>query len=237
MEKDPDNKDYHLQIWEKEYNQRKNLPSTKTDFPSRALRNFLEEIDPQNREIAVDIGSGNGRNSIYLAQQGYKSVIGYEFVENAVNLAIQKTKDLELDSRVKFYNQSVGENLEIADNSVDLVIDMMVMHSLTKEEREVLTRTVQRILNTGGYFVFYTIAAESEAAKDLMQKNVGPEENSYRFKVEDDWITEKAFTKDELISMFPQLKMVKIEDREEFTPAFGDVYKRLYYYGVFRKPN
>jgi len=65
----------------------------------------------------------------------------------------------------------------------------------------------------------------------------GPEDNSYRFKVESNIVNEKAFTENELKTMFDPLELILIEAKEEFTPAFGDVFKRLYYYGVFRKDN
>lgn len=227
---------YRKKIWQKEYQQRKNLPSSRTDFPSRALKNFLEEFKPTNKSSALDLGSGNGRNSIFLAQVGYSKVIGVEFVESAVTTSREKAKDNGLDTVCKFINQSVGEKLDLEDNSFDLIIDMMVMHSLDKDERDVEISEITRLLKPGGYFVFYTIASESEAAIDLINKNPGNEIGSYKFKVDEDWITEKTFSIEEIRKMFSKLNLVKIEPKEEFTPAFGDVFKRKYYYGVMQKP-
>lgn len=235
--KDIDTSDYRHKVWEKEYQNRKNLPSSKTYFPSRALKNFLEQFNPNNRLTALDLGSGNGRNSIFLSYEGYEKVVGVEFVKSIVEEAKERVKKLDLEDKITFINQSLGVPIDYPDETFDLIIDMMVMHSLTKEDREVMISEVKRLLKPNGYFIFYTIAAESEAALDLMKKMKGPEDNSYRFKVESDIVTEKAFTENELKTMFDPLELILIEAKEEFTPAFGDVFKRLYYYGVFRKDN
>lgn len=225
-----------MQVWTKEYATRQNLPSTRSLQPSRAVRDFLETVNPQNRSAALDLGSGNGRNAFYLAEQGYKMVVGIEYVDYAVNLATFRAKEKGLEQRVSFLQDTLGTDIESPDKAFDLILDMMVMHCLTKAERDFIIKEIKRVIKPGGYFVFYTIAAESEAARKLIEANPGPEENSYRFQVEDDTVTEKAFTKDELRTMFEPLREITLEAREEFTPAFGDVYKRMYYYGVFQMP-
>lgn len=231
----PDSSDYKKTVWEKEYQTRKNLPSSNTYVPSRALRNFLEEFSEINKNSALDLGSGNGRNSIYLIQQGFKNVTGIEFSKIAFDQAVAKAQEENVSDKIQFINRSIGQKQDFPDQSFDLIIDMMVMHSLNKTERQILFEEIKRLLKPGGHFVFYTIASESEAAQDLIKKWRGDEPNSYRFKVDNDIITEKTFTQKELIKDLAPLKRVFIDSKEEFTPAFGDVFKRLYYYGVFRK--
>ena len=233
--KKEDTSDYRQKIWIKEYINRKNLPSTKNDKPSRVLVDFITQVSPKVKDFALDLGSGNGRNSIYLAKLGYKKVLGIEIVEEAIKNAKEKARSLNLDGKVKFINQSVASKIDAPKASFDLVIDMMVMHCLTKNDRDKMIKQVKKLIKPGGYFVFYTISTESEAAIDMIKKNPGSEETSYRFKIENDIVTEKAFAKDELISMLSPLKLVTLELKEEFMPAFGDIYKRAYYYGVFKK--
>lgn len=232
----PDDSTYRMQVWTKEYSNRQNLPSTRSMQPSRAVREFLETVNPKNRNTALDLGSGNGRNAFYLAEQGYKMVVGIEYVDYAVNQAAFRAKEKGLEKKVTFIQDTLGTDIESPDHAFDLILDMMVMHCLTKEERDFIVKEINRVIKPGGYLVFYTIAAESEAARKLIEENPGAEENSYRFQVEDDIVTEKAFTKEELRTMFAPLKEVTLEAREEFTPAFGDVYKRMYYYGIFQMP-
>lgn len=223
------------QIWEKEYKTRFNLPSSRTDFPSRALKNFIEEINPEERGSALDLGSGNGRNSIFLAAQGYKKVVGVEFAETAIANARSKIEEARLGVQVSFKLGSIGEHLNFPDDHFNLIIDMMSLPTLVKEEREIMASEVVRLLAPGGYFVFHTIAAESEAAKALIADSPGEEEGSYRYQVEDDWVTEKTLTEEEIIDLYKGLTVLKIEPKVEFTPAYGDVYERMYYVGVMQK--
>src|SRR3990167_7900988 len=222
-------------LWQKEYEEREDIPSSRTMFPSRALKEFWEstEIADLNMESALDIGSGLGRNSIYMAQNGFSSVVGVEIVDSAIKRAQMSVEKLGLQDKITFINESVGNKLPFQDQSFDLIVDMMVMHLLNPEERANYFAEIQRLLKPGGFFVFYTIAAESKAAKALFESNPGPEEHSYI--IPQSGMVEKAFTDWELAKAFAQLKVIKLDHKIELTPAFGDVYEREYISGVMKK--
>jgi len=222
-------------LWQKEYEERKDVPSSRTTFPSRALKEFWEstEIAGLNMESALDIGSGLGRNSIYMAQNGSSSVRGVEIVDSAIKRAQMSVEKLGLQDKITFTNQSVGNKLPFQDQSFDLILDMMVMHLLNPEERANYFAEIQRLLKPSGFFVFYTIAAESKVAKALFESNPGPEKNSYI--IPQSGMTEKAFTDGELAKAFAQLKIIRLDHKIEFTPAFGDVYEREYISGVMKR--
>ncbi|OGC47499.1 hypothetical protein A2713_00205 [candidate division WWE3 bacterium RIFCSPHIGHO2_01_FULL_35_17] len=222
-------------LWQKEYEEREDIPSSRTMFPSRALKEFWEstEIADLNMESALDIGSGLGRNSIYMAQNGFSSVVGVEIVDSAIKRAQMSVEKLGLQDKITFINESVGNKLPFQDQSFDLIVDMMVMHLLNPEERANYFAEIQRLLKPGGFFVFYTIAAESKAAKALFESNPGPEENSYI--IPQSKMIERAFTDEELVAAFDRLKIIRLDHKIEFTPAFGDVYEREYISGVMKK--
>ena len=224
-----------LDLWKKEYEEREDIPSSRTIFPSRALKQFWEsdELKKLYMGNALDIGSGLGRNSIYIAQNGFEHVVGVEIVDYAINHAKKAVEELELQDKITFINQSVGDTLPFEDQSFDLIVDMMVMHLLNQEERKNYFAEIQRLLKPNGFFVFYTIAAESKAAKALFESNPGPEENSYI--IPQSGMIERAFTDSELKETFAQLEVIKLDHKVEFTPAFGDVYEREYISGVMKK--
>jgi len=221
--------------WTEEYEKRKDIPSSRTMFPSRALKEFFGSSELKNLHTgkALDIGSGRGRNSIYMAQNGFAHVVGVEIVDYAINQARQSVNELGLQDKITFINESVGNQLPFEDQSFDLIVDMMVMHLLNPEERTNYFTEIQRLLKPGGFFVFYTIAAESKAAKELFESNPGPEEHSYI--IPQSGMVEKAFTDWELAKAFAQLKVIKLDHKIELTPAFGDVYEREYISGVMKK--
>lgn len=223
-------------FWDQEYSKQANadVPSSKTDAPSRAVKSFIEEFNPTDRSSILDIGSGKGRNSFYLVQEaGYQKAYGIELSSIAVEFANQKAVEIEKD--ITFVAQNAGDHIDFPSESISLAIDMMVMHALTKTEREHLISEVLRVLKPGGYFVFYTLAAESEEAQKLIQENPGSEENSYKFDSNGHTITEKVFTKDEIEAMLQPLELIKLERQDQTTTAFGGTFNRSYYYGVFRK--
>ena len=226
-----------LKMWEKEYSKRKNLPSTKnTQYPSRALVSFFERYTPADKNLALDLGSGNGRNSFYLVQQaGYKNALGIEFAKPAVDFANGKNEKLGLRGKIRFLYQSLKEDIPLEDESADLIIDMFTMHSLTEQNRLKVLSEIKRVLKPGGFFIISTIGAEGEAAKANMAKNPGPEKNSYRFEVEDSLVTERAFESTELIEFLDPLRLVEIESVEQATEFEGKFYKHIYHTAVFQK--
>src|SRR3989344_4354050 len=222
-------------IWEREYRERKDLPSTRTREPSRVLvwyiENFVEtgKVTPGS---ALDIGSGFGRNSIHLAKRGY-DVVGVEIVRDAIETAGKEAEKAGVAHRVRFVEKNVGEPLSLEDASFDLIIDMMTMHSLNREERAAHAQNVVRLLKPNGHFLFYTIFADSPDAKELFNTSPGPELNSYI--IPQTGAVEKAFTKDDLTHIFSPLIVVELEIKSESIRAFDKVYDRQFLLGVMGK--
>lgn len=219
--------------WDTEYSKHKQIPSSNTLFPSSALKRFVESVPELTPGKVLDLGSGNGRNSIYLAQLDW-DVTGVEFSKVAVGLAEQNAVEAGVADRVRFFNQSVADRLDYPDASFDLIIDMMVMHSLSFEDRVKTLSEVKRLLRPGGYFVFHTLAAEGDEFHKLVKTNPGQELNSYTFESKGHTVVEKAFTREELVEMITPLELVTLESVESVTKAFGGEFTRVYFYGVFK---
>ena len=112
---------------------------------------------------------------------------------------------------------------------------MTVLHSLTKETRGKTVQRIKELLKPNGYFLIFTLLANSPAVIDLVSKIPGSEPNSYRFEYEEDTITEKAFTLEELKEMFNPLKLVEYEEYQTVTRAFKGEYPRIYITCLFQK--
>lgn len=219
--------------WDIEYAKDKQIPSSNTLFPSSALKRFLTSVPELSPGKVLDLGSGNGRNSIYLAQLGW-NVIGVEFSIVAVELAERNAVEAGVGDRARFSDQSVADRLDYPDASFDLIIDMMVMHCLSSDERVKTLSEVKRLLRPGGYFVFHTLAAEGDEFEKLVKTNPGQELNSYSFESKGHTVVEKAFTREELVEMMSPLELVTLESSESVTKAFGGEFTRVYFYGVFK---
>lgn len=232
---DYDSTDYRKHLWDVEYLTRKALPSTNTFHPSSSLRRFIENHPEVKKQYALDLGCGDGRNSMYLIDNGFKQVLGIDISTEGIDIA----RRAQLENRPKYSGityvaDDVSTALEGVKESFDLIIDMTVLHSLTKDSREKTVKHIKRLLNKDGYYLIFTLMANSPAVIDLMSKNPGPEENSYRFQFDDDVITEKAFTKEELVHMFDTFKLVEYEEFQTVTRAYKGEYPRIYTTALFQ---
>ncbi|HVX92585.1 MAG TPA: class I SAM-dependent methyltransferase [Candidatus Dojkabacteria bacterium] len=233
---DFDSTEYRQYIWDKEYSTRKGLPSTNTTHPSTSLRMFLEKYKDINKDYALDVGCGAGRNSFYLIDNGFKHVVGIDLSQVAIDLANKESEEKGYHNKIAFKQGDIANELKnVPDNSFDLIIDMMSLHAMTKWSRESVIKEVQRTLKPNGYLLIFTITAASPAAIDLMKKYPGPEENSYRYEIAKDTITEKAFTQEELEKAFDKLKLISWENVTSETKAFDNVYSRVYSNVLFKK--
>lgn len=229
-----DSSKYKKELWEKEYTKEKGLKSSKTSNPSSSLRNFLQSSSLKNKNYAVDIGSGNGRNSIYLSLNGFSNILGIELSTNACIQAKEKIRELGIEN-ITILNQSISKGIPVKDNSINLVIDMMTMHATNKKERDIEFSEIKRILENGGFFLFFTMLTNSKEAKKLIKEWKGEEEGSYRFEMNGMVFSEKTFTKKELEKLLFPLKLIQWEEFDFDTEAFGKIYRRRYCTGVFRK--
>lgn len=232
---DYDSIKYREYLWDKEYASRKALPSTNSFHPSSSLRHFIEKYPNIKKDSALDIGCGNGRNSVYLAQNGFKHILGIDISSVGINIANEELKKTpEFADNIKYVAGDVGEVIEKESGEYDLILDMCVLHSLTKESREKVIANVKKLISPNGYFLLFTLMANSPAVLDLKEKYPGPEDNSYRFEFEEDTITERAFDKEELIEMYKPFKLVEYEEYQTVTRAFKGEYPRIYVTCLFQ---
>ena len=125
---------------------------------------------------ALDLGSGNGRNLIYLAQNYGLRGIGYDISDEGVKIAKRASEGLPIVYEVRSIEGIFG----LPDNSVDIVLDMMTSHFLREKEREALRNEIYRVLKPSGFFFFKSFLAEEDMhVKRLLKENPADEKNSY----------------------------------------------------------
>ncbi|VAW30943.1 hypothetical protein MNBD_CHLOROFLEXI01-54 [hydrothermal vent metagenome] len=78
--------------------------------------------------LALDLGCGYGRTSIYLAQRGCQ-VDGIDFVPQAIVEAKRRADEVGVGQQIQFWQGSVAE-LGFLNGHYDLAIDIGCMHSL-----------------------------------------------------------------------------------------------------------
>jgi SAM-dependent methyltransferase len=97
---------------------------------------------------ALDLGCGNGRNSIHLARVGF-SVEGVDFSEVAIAWATQQARDAGV--AVRLHHASVFD-LPLEAGSYDLVYDSGCFHHMPPHRRLPYVERVADALKPGGMF-------------------------------------------------------------------------------------
>jgi len=174
-------KQHGATFWEAEYNNPSHLKLSIN--PSEDLEKFTRWIIRQKREDilnplsrVLDVGCGNGRNLIYLANNFGNSGTGFDISKSAIAQAVAASKGLNITYRAR----SIAGSLELDDESQLLVLDMMTSHFLDKEERAGLRDEIYRVLQPGGFLFMKTFLKDEDLhTARLIKENPGTEEGSY----------------------------------------------------------
>ena len=108
------------------------------------MRHAIRDNSTKNQCI-LDGGCGLGRWLLYLGRQGYKNLIGVDFVSPPLELIKKHNKDII----VKIGNV---DNLPIEDSSVDLYLSMGVIEHFEEGPQKSLEEAY-RVLRTGGKMI------------------------------------------------------------------------------------
>ncbi len=102
---------------------------------------------------AVDLGSGYGRSSIYLALNGWQ-VDGVEFVAQAVEESRERAEEEGVSSQIEFHLADITD-LDFLQEPYDLAIDIGCMHTLRIPELEMYRDSLLRLLKKDAYYLLF----------------------------------------------------------------------------------
>lgn len=171
----------------------------------------------------LDVGCGNGRNLIYMAEHGAKGV-GFDIASSAIDQA----KKLAVGLPLKFYTQPIAGRLPAEDASVDVVLDVMATHCLNAAEREIYRNELMRVMAPDSYLFIKTFVWEGdEHARRLCQQYPAKEEHAYihpRLGV-----FEHVWPEKELLEFLAPLGTVEFAQKSNGYQRWGgQPYKRRY---------
>jgi len=128
-------------LWEMEYE------NTNTPFDIEEPDEWIASLAKSGKihGNVLDSGCGPGRNSIYLAGQGY-SVLGADISTNAVERA--KRKAAGKGNRAQFLQANMCE-LTGYENHFDTVVDIGCFHSLDERDRGAYAAALRRACRAG----------------------------------------------------------------------------------------
>ncbi|GAA1439309.1 class I SAM-dependent methyltransferase [Nocardiopsis tropica] len=130
--------------------------------PSEPARHALEVFTARGAQEVLELGSGHGRDALWLATQGLE-VHAADFSAPALQQLTRTAREQDLSRRVHTHLHDVRTPLPLADASVDGVFaHMLLCMALSTEQIHALMGEIGRVLRPGGALV-YTVRHTEDA--------------------------------------------------------------------------
>ena len=137
--------------WEKNFSNRPDMFGTDA---SMAAVYTLDQFKKNNFKNIVELGSGQGRDSIFFAKNGL-NIQSLDYSQSGIKRIQEKSSQLGLGNLLDAKIFDVRERLPFEDNSIDgCYSHMLYCMALSFEEIENLNNEVHRVLKQGGLNVF-----------------------------------------------------------------------------------
>lgn len=223
------------ETWDNEYKQAKlvSLDEKPQVFVKRYLRKYRYKIGKEFDQWSVlDLGCGTGRNANFLASKGAE-VTGIDISPEALRIARERANTKNLG--VRFLEQSIGEPYPLADESIDVILDITSSNSLNEAERAIYLKECARVLKPEGVLFVRGLLLEGDKnAKNLLKLHPGPEYHTY--VMPGTGIVERVFTRDEFSKLYGEYFTLKSFDKAvTYTPFEGQPYKRHFFFAWLEK--
>lgn len=147
--------------WQTEY-QKQGIPSSYRDNPSGTVSKFFWDHYQHDRKKhrvalnavrhAVDLGCGKGRNSFFLARNGF-SVTAIDLVSKNIEEIQQYAQENNLNV-AGICGDITKSGIPAEDKSIDIILDIFCYkHQTDDQVRETYRKEIARVLKNDGYYV------------------------------------------------------------------------------------
>lgn len=213
-------------VWDTRF--RSIIAEGEPDRSSQWLDPFLPLLIAHDCRRMFDLGCGTGYDALALARRGFQ-VEGMDFAQVAIDQAnrLADSEGLVID----FRQGDIGRPLPYADGAFDAVISNLVLHSFDDIVLRRIIAEVDRILRSGGLFLFHANSTE-----DLERRlSVQPPEHQLgpRSYVLAGGQTMHFLGRDTCEILFADWEQLLLEPATSFDPA-GNPIKNVWR-GAFRK--
>ena len=136
----------------------------KLPFVPEHIKHFVEELNPRDNEVILDLGCGYGRliNKIFEKNQNVGKVIGIDYAENMIRKAKEIIQPGYL-SKTELKNEDVSKKISLPDNSVDKIISNWGIFYFSKHELNNKTfPEIRRVLKPNGKLITSAIVKGSD---------------------------------------------------------------------------
>lgn len=195
-------------MWQKEYKKDKFYWGLK---PEEGL---IEAIQYAPAGIALDIGAGEGRNSIFLAKNGFK-VEAIDTIKEGLEKCKKITGKYNLPIKTKVIDI---RRFEFDKNKFSLILSIVTIDFLKFSEIKKIITQVKESLKRGGIFYLVVFSINDPAIKVCKKKSKVIEHNT--FYIAKSKTFRHFFEKKELIDLLNDFKIIKLK-KEKIKDSHG----------------
>lgn len=118
--------------------------------PHSEVRRLLPEIETAQGKTVLDLGSGRGRNSFFLAERGF-AVTAVDRSETAIETlqSIQSAEGLEVTSHIYDINRAALRDV-LGDGGVDHIVSTVVFQFLERARVQAIIADMKARTRSGG---------------------------------------------------------------------------------------
>ncbi|MGE6556702.1 class I SAM-dependent methyltransferase [Exiguobacterium artemiae] len=176
------------------------------DKPDENLVRYVEQLEiPVNR--VLELGSGPGRNALYLAENG-SQVDAVDLAQTSVDWANERARERQLD--ISFRQGNLFE-LPFEQGAYDFVYDSGCFHHIAPHRRHDYIRVVSDALRPGGCFALTCFVEGGQyGGSDMTDWDV------YRQRSLNGGL---GFTEEKLRSIFEPFEVLDIRLMQEAAPT------------------
>jgi ubiquinone/menaquinone biosynthesis C-methylase UbiE len=115
---------------------------------ARMRRDLLKQMGDLSDEKVLDLGSGTGTMAVMI-KQAYPSaeVAGLDGDPEILEIARSKARSLGLEIR---FDQGMSFDLPYPNESFDVVLTTLMLHHLSRNDKQTTAREMYRVLRPGG---------------------------------------------------------------------------------------
>ena len=100
--------------------------------------------------VALDVCSGAGTNTVYLAEKGFK-VTGIDISKTATKIAQHRAKESGVLKQCKFFSGDILK-IKLPKNTFDFVFDRGCYHHIPKKDKPKFAQIISDSLKKGGQY-------------------------------------------------------------------------------------
>ncbi len=143
--------DAQLQRWQDTFSETPDMFGAEPSCPAcKAAELFKQE----GMSKVLELGSGQGRDTIYFAQTGFK-VYALDYSRQGLEAINKKGQELGLSKQIVTKVHDVRDSLPFADETFDACYShMLLCMALTTAQLQFLSEEIWRVLKPGGVSVY-----------------------------------------------------------------------------------